>query len=109
MKRREFITLIGGAAAAWPFAARAQEAAPRVGYLYTGPKSLVPSRIETIISGIRESGFPSPAQIEFVIRATDGDPTRIALLKLAVRRILRAHSRRRTSTASMPWSSCHRR
>ena len=81
MKRREFITLVGGAAAwpmaVWPVAVRAQESAPRIGYIYTGAKAVVASRVEAIINGIRESGFASPAQIEFVVRATDGDPTRI--------------------------------
>src|SRR3978361_1968124 len=77
MNRRTFLSGAAAAMAVWPVAVRAQESAPRIGYVYTGAKAVVASRVEAIISGIRESGFASPAQSEFVVRATDGDPTRI--------------------------------
>lgn len=80
MKRRLFLSGLASAWAAWPVAARAQETAPRVGFVYTGPKSLVASRVEAISRGLRESGLPAPLQVEFVVRSTDGDPSRIVPL-----------------------------
>jgi putative ABC transport system substrate-binding protein len=80
MRRRRFLSGLASAWAAWAIAARAQETSPRIGFVYTGPKSVVASRIEAISRGLRESGLPAPLQVEFIIRATDGDPSRIVPL-----------------------------
>ena len=81
MKRRQFISLLGGLAAC-PLAARAQQPAmvPKVGFVYAGPKAAAVSRGEAIISGLRAGGYPAPTQVELVVRAAEGDPTRIASL-----------------------------
>jgi ABC-type uncharacterized transport system substrate-binding protein len=80
MRRRQFLGGLGGALACWPVTARAQTVAPRIGYLYTGPKSIVPARVETIMTGLRESGLAASVQVELVVRTTDGDPSLIASL-----------------------------
>jgi putative tryptophan/tyrosine transport system substrate-binding protein len=83
MRRRDFIIMLGGAATlAWPIGARAQQTpqVPRVGWVYPGSKTVTPSRIEAILSGLRVSGFAAPAQIELVVRKAEGDPAQITTL-----------------------------
>ena len=81
MRRREFITLLGGAAAGWPLAAQAQrsERTARIGFLYPGPLAVAPPRIEIVLSGLRSAGRQGE-QVELVPRVADSDPARLPRL-----------------------------
>jgi putative ABC transport system substrate-binding protein len=58
MRRREFLALIGGAAAAWPLAARAQATkVARIGYLHLAPASARSSQVEALRAGLRNLGY----------------------------------------------------
>ena len=59
MRRREFITLLGGAATTWPLAAAAQQPGliARIGILWAGASAPAPPRLESFREGLRELGF----------------------------------------------------
>jgi len=79
MKRREFITLLGGAAAAWPVAAHAQQAGsiPRIGVLWPGDAPPVSPRMESFRQGLRASGFVDGQNIAIELRYAQRGPPQL--------------------------------
>src|SRR6266849_2874045 len=72
MQRREFITLIGGAAAAWPLALRAQQPKiARIGALYIGTADAESFKKE-LREGLRELGYVDGQNIAFEFRSAEG-------------------------------------
>ena len=75
MKRREFITMLGGAAAAWPLTARGQQAAtiPRIGYLSPGSASGgFQDRDEAFRQALRDLGYVENSTIAIQYRFAEG-------------------------------------
>jgi putative ABC transport system substrate-binding protein len=80
MQRRDFMTLIGGAAAAWPVAARAQQSRPVIGWLNNASPGLYQERIRAFQAGLKEIGFAEPGNLAVEYRWADGRNDRLSEL-----------------------------
>jgi putative tryptophan/tyrosine transport system substrate-binding protein len=81
MRRREFITLVGGAAAVWPLAARAQQAAvPVVGVLSAEWPNLFSDRLRAFHDGLRETGYVEGRNLAIEYRWAEGRNDRLPAL-----------------------------
>jgi putative tryptophan/tyrosine transport system substrate-binding protein len=78
IRRREFIALLGGAAAAWPLAARAQPTAmPVVGYLDSRTQETTLDRLRGFHRGLKDSGFVESENTAVIYRWAEGQNNRL--------------------------------
>ena len=79
MRRREFITLLGGAAAVWPLTVRAQKPSYRIGWLVFGGATLGPID-QSLKDALAQAGFVDGRNIEIIFRYANGKADQLARL-----------------------------
>jgi putative ABC transport system substrate-binding protein len=79
MNRRDFISLLGGAAA-WPLAARAQQAMPVIGFLDVRSPDALGVRLRAFHQGLKETGFVEGDNLSILYRFAENRSDRLAEL-----------------------------
>ena len=72
MRRREFISVMGGAAATWTFAARAQQKIPQIGYMGNSTAALEANLTNAFREGMRDAGYEEGRNIAIKYLWADG-------------------------------------
>src|SRR5436190_2027636 len=80
MRRRQFITLLGGATATWPVVARAQQPVPIIGFLHTASPATAAGELVTFRQGLSEMGWIDGKNVALEFAWAEGNFDRLPAL-----------------------------